>query len=91
MCYIHAYCDRPRYTEFWAKYNYVLAAAFPCGIAVTAVIIFFGLEVPHGGISLDWWGNTVTYEGCDGQGGCPLLNATALPKGYFGADMGNYT
>ncbi|ORX40104.1 OPT oligopeptide transporter protein-domain-containing protein [Kockovaella imperatae] len=77
---------RPRYTEFWAKYNYVLASAFPTGIAVSAVIIFFALEIPKGGLSIDWWGNTVNNAGCEGEYGCLLLKVPE--SGYFGATPG---
>lgn len=80
---------RPRYTEFWAKYNYVLASSFPTGIAVTAVIIFFALQIPKGGLEIDWWGNNVVNEGCDGAGGCPLLDIPDV--GYFGPAPGFYT
>ena len=54
---------RKHYTAFWAKYNYIVAAAFPAGIAVAGLVIFFALEIPAGGLSIDWWGNTVSYEG----------------------------
>lgn len=81
---------RPRYTQFWAKYNYVLASAFPTGIAVAAIIIFFALEIPKGGLELNWWGNTVNNVGCEGDGGCPLY--PDLPaQGYFGPAKGFFT
>jgi len=81
---------KPRYTQFWAKYNYVLAAAFPCGIAVCAIIIFFGLQVPHGGIEVNWWGNNVVNLGCEGES-CVRLDASTLPNGYFGPPNGQFT
>ncbi|ORX39266.1 oligopeptide transporter 2 [Kockovaella imperatae] len=84
---------RPRYTQFWAKYNYVLAAAFPTGIAFTGVIIFFALEVPKGGISLNWWGNLVEFNNpvsCESAGGCPRLDIPADP-GYFGPPLGTFS
>lgn len=74
----------------WAKYNYVIAAAFPTGIAVTAVIVFFGLEIPKGGIAVTWWGNTVSYQGCEGAGGCPRLVPSNV-TGYFGPPLGTFT
>lgn len=78
---------KKRYLAFWAKYNYILAAAFGTGCAVAAVIIFFTMEVP--GLSLEWWGNAAEVEtGCEAVGGCPLL---AMPeKGYFGAAPGTF-
>lgn len=79
---------RKRYTAFWAKYNYVVAAAFPAGIAICALVIFFCLSIPHGGIDIEWWGNTVTGLGCEGQGGCPRL---PIPeRGYFGDAPGTF-
>ena len=78
---------RKKYTAFWAKYNYVIAASFPAGIAVAALVIFFGLELPAGGLAIDWWGNSVSYEGCEGSA------CTRFPipdKGYFGPDPGHY-
>ena len=76
---------RKRYTGFWAKYNYVIAASFPAGIAVAALVIFFALELPAGGLSIDWWGNNVSYEGCEGSA------CTRFPipdQGYFGPTPG---
>ncbi|ORX33445.1 OPT oligopeptide transporter protein-domain-containing protein [Kockovaella imperatae] len=81
---------RPRYTQFWAKYNYVLAASFPTGIAIAGVIIFFALEVPHGGYSLNWWGNNVLNEGYEGSFGAPRL-AVPTDPGYFGPPQGSFT
>jgi len=81
---------RKRYLGFWAKYNYVIAAAFPAGIAISTIVIFFALEIPKSGLSIVWWGNTVVGEGCDGMGGCPRL--TTLPDvGYFGGAPGTFT
>jgi hypothetical protein len=76
---------RKRYPGFWAKYNYIVAAAFPAGIAIAAVVIFFALQLPAGGLSIDWWGNSVVGEGCDG--GCPLLDIPDV--GYFGDAPGS--
>jgi hypothetical protein len=80
---------RKRYPGFWAKYNYVVAAAFPAGIAVSALVIFFALAIPKGGLSVDWWGNSVTGLGCEGNGGCPRL--VVEEGGYFGPAPGHYT
>ena len=81
---------KKRYLPFWAKYNYIIAAAFPCGIAFSALVIFFALEIPNGGLAINWWGNTVPYAGCDGMGGCPRY--TTLPEvGYFGGAPGTFS
>jgi hypothetical protein len=76
---------RRKYPGFWAKYNFVVAAAFPAGIAIAAVVIFFALQLPAGGLKIDWWGNNVVGAGCDG--GCPLLEIPEI--GYFGDAPGS--
>jgi hypothetical protein len=70
------------------KYNYIISAAFPAGIAICSIFIFFALEIPHGGYSIDWWGNSVLGEGCEGEGGCVKL---VLGDGeYFGGAPGTF-
>ncbi|ORY23933.1 OPT oligopeptide transporter protein-domain-containing protein [Naematelia encephala] len=76
---------KKRYLAFWAKYNYVLAAAWMAAIAVAAIIIFFGLDIP--GIEIDWWGNNVSYEGCEGSA-CVRLEVPEV--GYFGPPPGTF-
>ncbi|ATY60958.1 Oligopeptide transporter OPT superfamily [Cordyceps militaris] len=66
---------RSNYLAFWSKYNYVLSAAFAAGIALSAVVQFFGLAFT--GVEITWWGNSVVGLGCEGIA-CPLL---PLPKG----------
>lgn len=76
---------KPRYLAFWARYNYVLYSAFTTGVAIAAIIIFFGLHISK--TELEWWGNTVPYAGCDHKG-CPRL---PLPEvGYFGPAPGTF-
>ncbi|KAG8672374.1 hypothetical protein FPOAC1_005641 [Fusarium poae] len=53
---------RKRYLAFWAKYNYVLSAAWQTGIAIAAVVIFFA--VSYHGASVDWIGNNAD-SGCE--------------------------
>ncbi|PCH02528.1 Tetrapeptide transporter, OPT1/isp4 [Penicillium occitanis (nom. inval.)] len=55
-----------KYSQWWAKYNYVLSAALDSGLAISAVIIFFAVIFP--GISVNWWGNTVQSTTIDGKG-----------------------
>lgn len=43
--------------NFHLKYNYVISAAFDCGVAISAVVIFLCISYPGG--KLDWWGNNV--------------------------------
>jgi OPT family oligopeptide transporter len=56
---------RNRYLAFWSKYNFVLSASFSAGIAISGVIMLF--TVQWLGISIEWWGNTRPYEGCEGS------------------------
>jgi OPT family small oligopeptide transporter len=56
---------RNRFLAFWSKYNFVLSAAFSAGIAISAIIIFFGVALPEK--SLEWWGNEVNSNGCAGN------------------------
>jgi hypothetical protein len=74
---------RKRYMAFWAKYNYVIAAAFPAGIALAALVIFFCLQIPKGGLAIEWWGNDVVYQGCEGTA---CVRFEIPEKGYFGPD-----
>lgn len=82
---------RKRYASFWAKYNYVLAASFPCAIAIASVIIFFGTSIPKNGtIAPNWWGYNVANDpevgGCE-IGGCPRL--TVAKGEVFGPPVGS--
>ncbi|XWX02244.1 hypothetical protein V2A60_010279 [Cordyceps javanica] len=60
---------RRNYLAFWSKYNYVLSAAFAAGVALSAVVQFFGLAFT--GIEINWWGNNIVGQGCEGVA-CPL-------------------
>ncbi|KJX98550.1 opt oligopeptide transporter like protein [Zymoseptoria brevis] len=74
---------RKRYLAFWSKWNYVISAAFSCGIAISALIIFFALQIPKdGNLVVNWWGNNVVNQGCEGSGGCPRLEVG--DSGTFG-------
>lgn len=68
------------------QYNFVTSAAFSCAVAISGIVIFFALQISD--IELNWWGNSVVGEGCDGSGGCVLK---VLPEGeYFGARIGEF-
>ncbi len=73
-----------RHLAFWAKYNYVLAAAWMAAIALAAIVIFFALEIPN--VAIDWWGNTAPYEGCESVA-CRSLQVPDI--GYFGPEPGS--
>lgn len=69
---------KQRYTRWWQKYAYVLTSSFSAGIAIAGVVIFFAVE--YHPVALNWWGNTVSYAGCDGRG-CTLGEIPA--SGHF--------
>ncbi|KAI1084287.1 OPT-domain-containing protein [Whalleya microplaca] len=76
---------KKRYLAFWSKYNFVLSASFSCAIAVAAIIIFFSLQWSE--ITIDWWGNSVTAQGCEDTA-C-VLYETAEGE-YFGPRIGEF-
>lgn len=76
---------KTRHTAFWAKYNYVLSAAFSSGVAIAAIVIFFALQMQH--VSIDWWGNNVVAQGCEDT---PCVRLTLADGEYFGPRMGEF-
>lgn len=81
---------RKRYQAWWEKYNYVLSGALDAGVAFSSIIIFFAVQ--YNEKPLNWWGNTVSYQGIEGGGGQrALYNATEhAPEGYFGPRKGSF-
>ncbi|KAH7050077.1 OPT oligopeptide transporter [Macrophomina phaseolina] len=76
---------KTRYTAFWAKYNYVVSAAFSAAIAIAAIVIFFALQ--WSSVQLDWWGNSVSFQGCEGK----ACRKFAVADGdYFGPRIGQF-
>lgn len=51
--------------RWWMRYNYILAAGLDAGVAISLLFIFFALQVPKGGITLNWWGNTAWQQTAD--------------------------
>ncbi|KAI0596921.1 OPT oligopeptide transporter protein-domain-containing protein [Biscogniauxia sp. FL1348] len=76
---------KKRYVGLWSKYNFVLSASFSCAVAVAAIIIFFSLQWTE--IEIDWWGNSVTSQGCEGTA-CTRL--TVKEGEYFGPRYGEF-
>ncbi|KAI9155531.1 Sexual differentiation process protein isp4 [Paramyrothecium foliicola] len=77
---------KSRHLGFWSKYNFVLSAAWSCGIAVAGIIIFFSLQFTE--TEFEWWGNTVSEQGCEDDA-CTLMK---LPPGeYFGPRYGQFS
>ncbi|UNI15963.1 hypothetical protein JDV02_002444 [Purpureocillium takamizusanense] len=77
---------KSRFLGLWSKYNFVLSAAWSCGIAISGIIIFFSLQ--YTGTDFDWWGNQVSQMGCEGDS-CELK--TLGPGEYFGPRMGDFS
>lgn len=71
---------KSRYLAWWRKYAYVMEAAIVTGIALAGIIIFFAVQ--YHPKDIDWWGNTVIYDGVDGSGIPPRLEIPE--KGFFG-------
>ncbi|KAK4705116.1 hypothetical protein P7C70_g1089, partial [Phenoliferia sp. Uapishka_3] len=87
---------RRRYQDWWAKYTYVLATGLRSAIGIAGIVWFFAILVSrikdqlrhpltlleqYNNYEPDWWPNSVSYAGCDGDG-CPLLPIPDI--GYFG-------
>lgn len=67
------------------KYNFVLSAAWSCGIAIAGILIFFTLQWTE--TQFNWWGNDIPYEGCEGE---PCTLKTLDDGEYFGPRIGNF-
>lgn len=64
--FIFNYYIKRHYSPWWRKYAYVMTSSFSVGIAVSAIVIFFSVQ--YKGTNLSWWGNLISYAGCDGHG-----------------------
>ena len=60
--FIFQFLVRKRNFDWWSKFNYVLTSAMDCGTVLSVLFIFFTLQFPKGGVSVNWWGNTVFME-----------------------------
>ncbi|KAK3317272.1 OPT oligopeptide transporter protein-domain-containing protein [Cercophora scortea] len=74
-----------RFLGFWAKYNFVLSAAFTTGISIAAVVTFFALDWNN--VEVDWWGNSVVSMGCEDD---PCVLKTLADGEHFGPDPGHF-
>ena len=52
---------------WWMRYNYILSAGLTFGVCLALVVIFFAVQLPNGGIELNWWGNIVWQQTADAQ------------------------
>ncbi|KAH9917385.1 OPT-domain-containing protein [Epithele typhae] len=77
---------RKRALAWWSKYNYVMASALACGIAISGIVQFFALQ--YSSIEIDWVPNTISFTGCDSDE-CPYF---AVPeRGFFGPGVGEFS
>lgn len=74
----HVFIKR-RALAWWAKYTFILATGLRAAIGIFGVIWFFAIL--YNASEPTWWGNTVSFSGCDGLG-CALLPIPDV--GYFG-------
>ncbi|KDQ54878.1 hypothetical protein JAAARDRAFT_37990 [Jaapia argillacea MUCL 33604] len=79
--FIFQYWMRRFHFRWWMRYNYILSAALDSGIALSVIIIFFGVLFPKGGINVNWWGNIAWMNTADAMG-LPLI--TPDPNVGFG-------
>ncbi|KAF8268894.1 oligopeptide transporter [Lactarius quietus] len=70
--FVFQFLIRKRNFQWWSKYNYVTGAALDCGTILSLLTIFYTLQLPKGGLSVNWWGNTVFENNAD-WAGMPLL------------------
>ncbi|KAI6912027.1 small oligopeptide transporter, OPT family [Hortaea werneckii] len=76
-----------KFFPWWAKYNYIVAAAVDTGTALAGIVMFFAISYP--GYSFpDWWGNNVYLNTADGRGDAwkPMPES-----GYFGFPNGTWS
>jgi hypothetical protein len=62
--------------RWWMRYNYILSAALDSGLAISMIVIFFALQMPKGGINVNWWGNDFWMTTADANG-IPLKSLSA--------------
>ncbi|KAF7969963.1 hypothetical protein HWV62_25516 [Athelia sp. TMB] len=57
--FVFQYLIRRRNFAWWSKFNYITSAAMDSGTVISLIFIFFTLQLPKGGVNLNWWGNDV--------------------------------
>jgi OPT family small oligopeptide transporter len=70
--FVFQFVIRKRNFAWWSKYNYITGAALDCGTILSLLMIFFTVQLPKGGFSVNWWGNTVFMNTAD-FAGTPLI------------------
>jgi hypothetical protein len=66
--FIFNFVMRRRHFRWWMQYNYILSAALDSGVILSTIAIFLVLQLPKGGINLNWWGNMVWQNTSDANG-----------------------
>lgn len=85
LSFVFMYYLERKKRAWWEKYNYLLSAALTCGVAFSALLMFFAVQYEPR--PLDWWGNTVSSAGMDGK----LVGVLPIPeRGYFGPEKGSF-
>ncbi|KAF8262781.1 OPT-domain-containing protein [Lactarius quietus] len=65
--FIFQWYMRRSHLQWWIRYNYLLSAGLDFGVYSGLVLIFFALQLPKGGIELNWWGNSVWQQTADAR------------------------
>ncbi|KAL6454626.1 OPT2 Oligopeptide transporter 2 [Candida maltosa Xu316] len=86
VAFAFMYYVRKRYEAWWSKYIYLLSTGLNASVGLSGIIIFFA--VMYHEKKLDWWGNSVSYKGYDGNMTGWLNATTDAPDGYFGPRVG---
>jgi OPT family small oligopeptide transporter len=81
--FVFNFLIRRYHFRWWMRYNYILSAALDAGVALAIILVFFSVQYPKGGFTLNWWGNTVWMNTADGTGLGPTLY-TLQPGETFG-------
>jgi hypothetical protein len=66
--FVFNFLIRRYHFRWWMRYNYILSAALDAGVALSIVVVFFAVQYPKGGFTLNWWGNTVWANTADANG-----------------------
>jgi len=78
--FIFQYIVRKRNFPWWSKFNYITSAALDSGTVLSLIVVFFTLQFPKGGVSVNWWGNSVYMNNADyNQPGWRPIPAGGLP------------
>jgi hypothetical protein len=65
--FIFQWFMRRYHFRWWLRYNYLLSTALDAGVIIGLIVIFVTLQIPKGGVELNWWGNSVWKNTADGK------------------------